>query len=465
MRLAVIGAGVIGVTTAFELSSDGHEVTIFERRSSAAAETSFANAGVVSAGYAAPWAAPGMPGKVLRGFMRDHAAVRLDSLGGPRMWAWLWRWWRACDAHGYATRRRQLLALAQNSQQRLRSLTQSLNLDWECRRGYLVLLRDADDVQRAQPSMTTLADLGLNVKLLDEAACRAIEPGLSVATRLTAGLYWPNDDVGNCRQFTLQLLEQARARGVKLRTRHHVRTITIDGKGVRLAVDAHEAQQMASTHSRIVHPQRNHNVDTHDVETHDVDIHDGDDPRTGPAAFDASFDAVVVCAGVASATLLRGVGVRVPLLAVHGYSVTTPLRTPSDPLVEVAPRAGVMDEAFKVAISRLGDRLRVAGSAELGGVDGQLSPKPLATLYKVLDDWFPAAAHRSMATPWKGARPMLPDGPPLVGPTQHAPLWLNLGHGSSGWALACGSARLLADQISGHAPQVDAQAFWMSRYR
>jgi D-amino-acid dehydrogenase len=182
------------------------------------------------------------------------------------------------------------------------------------------------------------------------------------------------------------------------------------------------------------------------------------------AAFDAIFDAVVVCAGAASASLLRRVHVHVPLLAVHGYSLTAPLKPSQDPLVENQPRSGLMDEAYKVAISRIGDRVRLAGSAEIGGRADHLSPAPIATLYKVLDDWFPTGAQRSMATPWKGARPMLPDGPPIIGATRHPRLWLNLGHGSSGWALACGSARLLADRIAGRSPSVDPQGFSIERF-
>jgi D-amino-acid dehydrogenase len=424
MRIAVIGAGVIGVTSAYELAAANHEVTVFEALGSAASGTSFANAGVVSPGYAAPWAAPGMPGKALRGFMHEHAAVRIAGLGGPHLWSWLWRWWRACDARGYATRRRQMLDLALSSQARLRELTKDLDLSWERRRGLLVLLRGDDDVRRAQPQIDAMKALGLAVKLIDEAACRALEPGLRVQTPLAAGLHWPDDDIGNCRQFTQQLLDHAVARGVTIRTRHTVRALRPDDRGVMLELDPRAARET-----------------------------------------EARFDAAVVCAGAAAVRLLRSVGVRVPLVPVHGYSITAPLRPPADPLVETTPRAGLMDEAYKVAITRIGDRLRVAGSAELGGHDDRLSPRALATLYKVLDDWFPSGADHAMAVPWKGARPMLPDGPPVIGATRHARLWVNLGHGSSGWALACGSARLLVDLIADRAPSIDARGFSIDRWR
>ncbi len=451
MRIAVIGAGVIGVTTAYELATDGHEVTLFERNSSAAAETSFANAGVMSPGYAAPWSAPGMPGKVLRGFMREHAAVRIAGLGGPQLWAWLWHWWRACDARAYAQRRRQMLDLAHASQSRLRDLTKSLDLSWDRRRGFLVLLRGDEDVRRARPQMQSMTDLGLAVKLIDEAACRALEPGLNVQTPLAAGLHWPDDDIGNCRRFTLQLLDHAVSCGATVRTRHTVRAMRADDGGVTLMLDARPAHESTLTASRIVYPDGAARAERSVA-------------AESPATTEARFDAAVVCAGAASTHLLSSVGLRMPLVPVYGYSITAPLRALSDPTVENTPRAGLMDETYKVAITRLGDRLRVAGSAELGGHSGRMSPRAVATLYKVLDDWFPSGAQRSMAVPWKGARPMLPDGPPIIGPTRHPRLWLNLGHGSSGWALSCGSAQLLSDLIGGRAPSIDTRGFSINRW-
>ena len=173
------------------------------------------------------------------------------------------------------------------------------------------------------------------------------------------------------------------------------------------------------------------------------------------------FDSVVVCAGVASAALLRPLGLHIPLASVYGYSLSAAIREPLN-----APRSALMDEHYKVAITRLGQRVRVAGSAELGGSLAHKRPASLQTLYKVLHDWFPGAASRTHAIQeWKGARPMLPDGPPIVGASGITGLWLNLGHGSSGWALACGSARALADTLLGHAPELDMQGFGLERLR
>ncbi len=438
MRIAVIGAGVIGVTTAFELASDGHEVSLYEQRSSVAAESSFANAGVVSPGYVAPWSAPGMPGKILRGFLKEHSAVSFDGLPGPRLWSWLWRWWRACEARGYAERRAQMLALAQFSQQRLRLLAETLDLGYERRRGYLVLLREQAELDRIKPGLDVMAELGLHGRLIDEAACRAIEPGLHAQTALQAGVHWPDDEVGNCRQFALQLLERAVTHGgVKPRLHHTVQEIQHDGHHIRLRIHVQEAPRV----SRLAEPS----------------------PALPPET-ESVHDAVVLCTGASGCRLHQKLRLRLPLAAVHGYSVTAPLRHHQDAHLEVAPRAAVMDEAYKVAISRIGDRVRVAGSGELAGRLDKLAKKPVATLYKVLHDWFPAGTNLSLATTWKGARPMLPDGPPLIGATRHRGVWINLGHGSSGWALACGSARVLADQIAGRAPPIDARGFLLQRY-
>jgi D-amino-acid dehydrogenase len=175
-------------------------------------------------------------------------------------------------------------------------------------------------------------------------------------------------------------------------------------------------------------------------------------------------DAVVVCAGSDAGALLAPLGLRVPLTPIYGYSVTAPLRQRDD-LASAAPRAAVMDERYKVAVSRLGQRIRVAGSAELGGGLDRMNPAALATLYRVLDDWFPGAAVLRDAQPWKGARPMLPDGPPVLGASGVPGVWLNLGHGSSGWALACGSARLVADAIGGSAGAIEADRLGVERLR
>ena len=412
MRIAVIGAGIVGVTTAYELAADGHEVVVYERHGTVASETSFANAGVVAPGYVTPWAAPGMPGKVLRHLVSRHAPVRLAMPGALAELPWMWRWWRACAPDRYRRHRAALWTLARYSADRLAQLTTRLGLDYEQSSGYLVLLRDARDERLAEPALALLAELGVAHSKVDAVRCREIEPGLSADTPLRAAIHLPQDGVGNCRQFAQLLKGRAQEAGARFRFGHTVLRIDPGAAPVVVGRDA-----------------------------------DG-------RAFEDRHDADVLSAGLEAASLLRPLGLRLPLAAVWGYSVTAPLRH-----VEAhgpfGPRSALMDERFKVAISRLGQRVRAAGSAELGGRADRHDARAIATLHKVLDDWFPGAAVWRDSQVWKGARPMLAEGPPRVGASGLPGLWLNLGHGSSGWALSCGSARVLADLVGGRQPEID----------
>ena len=418
MKIAVIGAGIIGVTTAYELGRDGHQVTVFERRGAAAEETSFANAGIIAPGYVTPWAAPGMPGKVIQQLLRRHASVRIGLPLSMQELAWMWRWYRACRLDIYLANRARLRRLAFYSRARLHAIRSHLRLEYEHSDGYLVLLRTGHDRKLAEPGLQVLSEAGVVFKLLDPDQARTVEPALSPDTAFAGAIQLPDDEVGNCRQFALMLKNEAQRSGVQFRFNTSVaRVETFNTKGIAVCVDS----------TRPVQP----------------------------------FDAVVVCAGLSSAELLRPLGLRIPLAAVYGYSLSAAIREPLN-----APRSAVMDEHYKVAITRLGQRIRIAGSAELGGRADKKRAGSIQTLYKVLHDWFPGAANRASGVQeWKGARPMLPDGPPIVGASGIAGLWLNLGHGSSGWALACGSARALGDRILGHEPEVDMQGFDLGRLK
>jgi D-amino-acid dehydrogenase len=425
MRIAVIGAGIVGVTTAYELTCDGHEVAVFERSGSVAEGASYANAGVVAPGYVTPWAAPGMPLKVLRHLASRHAPVRLSRPMAPGQLGWLWQWWRACRAERFTASRTQMYALARYSQHRLHALTRALDLQYEQASGYLVLLRSARDLAQARASLKLLAELGVDFHLVGAEQARRIEPGLNPESALHAAVHLPGDEVGNCRQFAHLMRGQAQRRGADFRFQHDVLKLE---PGPRPRVRHRTAGSTAQTPG------------------------------------DAEFDAVVVCAALGSAALLRPLGLRLPLLPVHGYSITAPLRL-IEGAADLGPRSAVMDEEFKVAISRLGTRVRVAGSAELGSQPGRTNEAALRTLYKVLDDWFPGCIQPGRPQVWKGARPMLPDGPPVVGASGAPGIWLNLGHGSSGWALACGSARVLADLITGRPPEIDVRGLDVARLR
>ncbi len=414
MRVAVIGAGIVGVTTAWELAQDGHDVTVFERRGAAAEETSFGNAGVIAPGSVTPWAAPGMPAKVLRYLLQKHAPVKLAT---PLRWAevrWMWQWWRACRLDTYLANRARLQRMAFYSRERLHAVTAHLQLEYDRSDGYMVLLRSQRDVDLAQPGLQVLRDADVKFRQISPDEARTVEPALNPDTAFAAAIHLPDDEVGNCRQFALQIKLEAQRLGVRFEFNQDVRAMN------------------PATPTRL--------------------------EFAGDAA-PRDFDAVVMCAGLASAQLLQPLGLKIPLIAVYGYSVSAAIREPLN-----APRSAVMDERYKVAISRLGNRVRVAGSAEIGGSLDTRRPAAIATLYKVLHDWFPGAAQMSGGVQeWKGARPMLPDGPPILGASSIPGVWLNLGHGSSGWALSCGSARAVADLMAGRAPEVDLDGLGLAR--
>jgi len=417
MKVAVIGAGVIGITTAWELAADGHEVTVFERRGAAAEESSFANAGVIAPGYVTPWAAPGMPAKVVGHLLGRHAPVRLSlPLSGSEL-SWIWKWWRACKLETYLANRARLQRLAFYSRQRLHQITADQHLEYDRSSGYMVLLRADSDARMVEPGLQVLRDAGVGFRQIGSDEARKLEPALNPDTPFLGAIHLPDDEVANCRQFALLLKAQAQQAGVNFEFNKAV---------------AH--------------------MDTAQPATFLI---------AGETAL-RRFDAVVVCAGMASATLLRPLGIHIPLAAVYGYSISASIREPLN-----APRSALMDERYKVAISRLGNRVRVAGSAEIGGTPAKKRAASVQTLYKVLQDWFPGAAHTSTAgahvQEWKGARPMLPDGPPILGASGLPGLWLNLGHGSSGWALSCGSARAVADLIAAKTPEIDMEGLGLGR--
>ena len=417
MRVAVIGAGIVGITTAYELAVDGHEVTVFERRSAAAEETSFANAGVVAPGYVTPWAAPGMPGKVISHLFSRHAPVKLGWPLSGRDLAWMWKWYQSCKLETYLANRARMQRLAFYSRERLHQLTDDLQLEYDRSPGYMVLLRSEKDSKLVQPGLQVLREAGVTFREIDADEVRRIEPALNPETALLGAVHLPDDGVANCRQFALLLKNEAQRIGVNFEFNRVVAQL--------------DRAQAAS-----------------------VLIAGEDVPR--------AFDQVVMCAGLASAELLRPLGLKIPMAAVYGYSISAPIREPLN-----APCSALMDERYKVAISRLGQRVRVAGSAEIGGSLGTKRAASIQTLYKVLQDWFPGAAQHSNlgahVQEWKGARPMLPDGPPIIGDSGLRGLWLNLGHGSSGWALSCGSARALADLMAGRPADIDMAGLDISR--
>ena len=421
MKIAVIGAGIIGITTAYELAIDGHDVTVFERRGAAAEEASFANAGLVAPGSVVSWAASGLPGRVLGNLFSRHAAVKLGLPMSGSDAAWMWRWWRACSLDTYLANLARQQRLALYSQARLNHLTANLPLEYDRAQGYTVLLRSEKDSRLLQPGLQLLRDAGVAFHEINADAVRKIEPAINPDTEFLGGIHLPNDEVANCRQFALLLKDKARNLGVRFEFNKTVAHINKDQTASLLIAGESKPQQ---------------------------------------------FEQIVMCAGLASAALLRPLGLKIPMAAVYGYSISAPVREALN-----APRSALMDGRYRVAISRLGNRVRVSGSAEIGGNLDKHRASSIQTLYKVLHDWFPGAAKTSHSGAntgssvqvWKGACPMLPDGPPIIGNSGIAGLWLNLGHGYSGWTLSCGSARALADLMAGRAADISMEGLGIER--
>ena len=407
MKIAIVGAGIIGVTTAYELASDGHEVTVFEQRSAAAEEASFATAGLLAPHLLSPWAVPGF-GHALR-LMGPHATLRLSGGLSRANWAWLSRWRSA--THASSAPAAALERLAQYSQSRLQALAQRHELDFEASQGRLVLLRTEQERAQLQPALQVLRDSGVALREIDADVARQIEPGLSPEAPLAGAIHLPDARAGNCRLFA-QLLRQG-----------------TQGSGVHFAFNT-RIDRIGTTPVGVV-------------------VQGESDLRR--------FDAVVLCAGTASAALLPALGLRLPMAAVYGYSVSAPLRESTH-----APQASVVDAAQQISITRLGQRVRIAGGAELAGADAEHHAAALQRLYRTLNDWFPGGAQLSSGVQvWRGARPLLPDGAPVVGASGVPGLWLNTGHGAGGWALACGSARALADLMAQRAPEVPLDGLGM----
>lgn len=411
MRVAVVGAGIVGVCSAHYLQAAGHDVALIDRRGNVAQETSFANAGVIAPGYVTPWAAPGMPGKVLRGLLRAASPVVFRPSFDRALWRWARGWLRECDLDRYRANKARMQRLAFYSREQLHELRGQLTLEYEQHAGYLQLLRTARDVALAQPALALLAEAGVAHEVVDAARCRAIEPGLAADTPLAAGVWLPQDESGNCALFARRLKARLEASGVALHMDSVVRAIE-PAEFPRLVLD-----------------------DNTVVET----------------------DAIVICAGVESPALLGPLGIDLPLYPVKGYSITMPIRQ-----FERAPVGALMDEHYKVAITRLGMRMRVAGTAELGTPGLTIRPRALRTLWRVVRDWFGPAPDYTCPQLWIGARPMLPDGAPLLGPTAHRGIYVNLGHGSSGWAMACGSGKIVADLVSGRRPGISLEGLTLA---
>ena len=417
MRIVILGAGVIGVTSAWYLAKAGHEVTVIDRQSGPALETSFANAGEISPGYASPWAAPGIPMKAVKWLFMHHAPLIINARPDLAKIEWVTRMLLNCTSAAYGVNKSRMVRLAEYSRDCLIGLRADTGIAYDERtQGTLQLFRTQKQVDAAYKDIKVLKADGVPFEVLDADGCIAAEPGLAPnRAKFTGGLRLPGDETGDCFKFTNSLADMAKAAGVTF----HFNT-SID----RLEKDGATIAAVHTSRGRI------------------------------------TADAFVLALGSYSPQMARPFGMRLPVYPVKGYSITAPIINEA-----LAPVSTNMDESYKIAITRLGDRIRVGGMAEISGFNNTLHERRKATLQFSVEDLFGGAADQSKASFWSGLRPMTPDGTPILGASTVPNLWLNTGHGTLGWTMAAGSGRVLADLISGKQPDIKTADLGYSRYQ
>ncbi len=416
MKLLVLGSGVIGVTSAWYLAQAGHEVTVVDRQAQAGMETSFANAGQVSPGLSAPWASPDTPKKAIIWLMMRHRPLVFWPVPDRQLIDWMIRFLGNCNAEAYARNKARMVRLAEYSRDRLRDLRAVTGISYDDQQhGLLQLFRTQAQADHVVDDTHVLDQLGVPYRVLDRQGCVAHEPGLAhVREKFVGGLLLPGDETGDAHLFTQRLAARAAAAGVVFRFGVSVRRLNVEAGRITGVV-------------------------------------------TDQGVLTA--DQYVVAMGSYSPALLRSAGIALPVYPVKGYSITMPVADEAR-----APVSTVMDETFKVAITRLGERIRVGGTAELAGFSKRLREPRKQTLLHSLTDLFPGAAAVQNAEFWTGLRPMTPDGPPVIGGTRYDNLWLNTGHGTLGWTMSCGSGALLADLVSARRPNIAHADLGIGRY-
>jgi D-amino-acid dehydrogenase len=416
VKIIVLGAGVIGVTTAYYLRKAGAEVRVLDRQAGPGMETSFANAGELSYGMTSPWAAPGIPKKAVKWLFMRHRPLFIWPMVSPRMWSWGTQMLLNCTEERYRINKSRMVRISSYSRDSLTDLLGEVDLDFDMReRGTLQLFRTEKQLKGSKADQEVLAEFNSPYEVLDKDGCIGAEPGLAlVADKFVGGLRLTSDRTGDCRMFTLALAEKAAAMGVSFRYGCTIERFTLHGDRIT-----------------------------------------GVETDMGPETAD-----VYVCAlGPYAPILLRTVGIRLPIYPIKGYSITLPVTDDA-----AAPQSTIMDETHKVAITRLGERIRVAGQAEIIGYSHRLGKTATDTVRYVVSDLFPKGGDVARAEGWTGLRPMTPDGTPVIGPTRYPNLFLNTGHGTLGWTMSCGSGRAVADCVLGKTPEIDFDGLTAARY-
>ena len=414
MKVVVLGAGVIGTTCAYYLSKAGHEVTVVDRQPGPALETSFANAGGVCPSFAGPWAAPGMPFKVMRWLLARHAPLMLRPRIDLAQWRWLAGFLRNCTAERFAHNKARMQRVAHYSKACLVALREEIGITYDHGTGgVLQIFRTDEELEGGRRAARVLESFDVPHRLVDAREAKLIEPALADAVPLSGGLHLPADETGDCHMFTSKLADLLRQRNVVFQFNTKVERLLVNGGRLDSIVT-----------------------------------------DKGPL----HADVTVVALASDAPLLLRPIGIDLPIYPVKGYAVTLPIDRE-----DAAPRSSVMDEHSKVMITRLGNRIRAAGVAEVAGYDRTVARRQCEMVEKTAKELFPAAALNGSAEYWAGLRPMTPDGPPYLGRTPIANLILNVGQGSNGWTQACGCGRIVADIVSGRQPEIDLEGLAFDR--
>ena len=416
MKVIVLGSGVIGTSVAYYLAKSGHEVEVIDRQTGPAMETSFANAGEVSPGYSSPWAGPGVPIKAIKWLLMRHSPLVISPVLDPNMWRWGLSMLANCTEKAYAINKSRMVPIAEYSRDCLKELRAETGIGYDDRaQGTLQLFRTQAQLDGIAKDVEVLQDYKVPFEVLDRAGFVKVEPALKLTQdKFVGALRLPGDETGDCFKFTNRLAEMAEALGVKFRYSTSIDAIEVSGgkiSGVRTSAGTLTA------------------------------------------------DHYVVALGSFTPHLVKPIGIHIPVYPVKGYSITAPITD-----ANFAPESTIMDESHKVAVTRLGDRIRVGGTAELAGFDMTLRESRRATLNHVLTDLFPKGGDVSKATFWCGLRPMTPDGTPIIGATPYPNMMLATGHGTLGWTMAAGTARVIDDLISGRKPQISLDGLSMDRY-
>lgn len=415
MRVIVLGSGVIGVASAYYLAQQGAEVTVLDRQAGPAEETSFGNAGQISPGYSTPWAAPGIPFKAVKWMFQHHAPLAINLDGSMWQLQWMAQMLKNCNPQSYAVNKERMMRVAEYSRDCLRELRKDTGINYENRaKGTLQLFRKEAQMEAVQRDISVLQECGVSYELLNGNELGRVEPALAnTQDKLVGGLHLPNDETGDCYLFTNALAQIAKDLGVNFQFNQNVEKLIVEGdqiKGVQV-------------NGKVL-----------------------------------TADRYVLAFGSYSRDFLKPLDLQLPVYPVKGYSLTIPIVDPA-----FAPQSTVLDETYKIAITRFDQRIRVGGMAELSGFNLGLNEDRRATLQMVTQDLFPGG-DMAQASFWTGLRPMTPDSTPIIGATRFKNLFLNTGHGTLGWTMACGSGKLISDIVLNHKTEISTDGLSIQRY-